>query len=66
MADTIRLEVTASAAALPVVRLVLGGVAARVDLSLEEIEDLYVAVEELLSADAWARRRVNETIAERV
>jgi hypothetical protein len=30
--------------------MVLGGVAARVDLSLEEIEDLYVAVEELLSA----------------
>jgi pyridoxal biosynthesis lyase PdxS len=52
MADTIRLEVTASAAALPVVRLVLGGVAARADLSLEEIEDLYVAVEELLSAAA--------------
>ena len=50
MADTIRLEVTASAAAFPVVRLVLGGVAARVDLSLDEIEDLYVAVEELLSA----------------
>jgi hypothetical protein len=30
--------------------MVLGGVAARVDLSLDEIEDLYVAVEELLSA----------------
>jgi hypothetical protein len=30
--------------------MVLGGVAARVDLSLDEIDDLYVAVEELLSA----------------
>ena len=50
MADTIRLAVTASPSALPVIRMVLGGVAARVDLSLEELEDLYVAVEELLSA----------------
>ena len=52
MADTIRLEVTATPAALPVVRMVLGGVAARVDLSLDEIGDLYVAVEELLCAAA--------------
>ena len=50
MADTIRLEVTATPAALPVVRMVLGGVAARVDLSLDEIGDLYVAIEELLCA----------------
>lgn len=50
MADTIRLEVTATPAALPVVRMVLGGVATRVDLSLDEIDDLYVAVEELLCA----------------
>jgi len=52
VADTIRLEVTATPAALPVVRMVLGGVATRVDLSLDEIDDLYVAVEELLSAAA--------------
>jgi len=52
--DTIRLEVTATPAALPVVRMVLGGVAARVDLSLDEIGDLYVAVEELLCAAADA------------
>jgi len=50
MTDIIRLAVTASPAAMPVVRMVLGGVAARVDLSLDEIDDLYVAVEELLSA----------------
>jgi hypothetical protein len=52
VADSIRLEVTATPAALPVVRMVLGGVAARVDLSLDEIDDLYVAVEQLLSAAA--------------
>jgi len=50
VADVIRLEVTATPAAMPVVRMVLGGVAARVDLSLDEIDDLYVAVEQLLSA----------------
>jgi hypothetical protein len=50
MADIIRLEVAASPGALPVVRMVLGGVAARVDLPLDAIQDLYVAVEELLSA----------------
>jgi hypothetical protein len=48
--DMIRLRVTATPAAFSVVRMVLGGVAARVDLSLDEIDDLYVAVEELLSA----------------
>ena len=37
-------------AAMPVVRMALGGVAARVDLSLDEIDDLNVAVEQLLSA----------------
>jgi len=50
VADFIRLEVSATPAAMPVVRMVLGGVAARVDLSLDEIDDLYVAVEQLLSA----------------
>jgi hypothetical protein len=52
MADVIRLEVTATPGAFSVVRMVLGGVAARVDLSLDEIDDLYVAVEELLRAAA--------------
>jgi hypothetical protein len=50
VADLIRLRVTATPAAFSVVRMVLGGVAARVDLSLDEIDDLYVAVEELLRA----------------
>jgi len=52
VSDLIRLRVTATPAAFSVVRMVLGGVAARVDLSLEEIDDLYVAVEELLMAAA--------------
>ena len=47
MSDTIRLEVAASPDALPVVRMILGGVAARVELSLDEIQDLYLAVEQL-------------------
>jgi len=52
VADLIRLQVTATPAAFSVVRMVLGGVAARVDLSLDEIDDLYMAVEELLRAAA--------------
>jgi hypothetical protein len=50
VADMIHLQVSATPAAFSVVRMVLGGVAARVDLSLDEIDDLYVAVEELLTA----------------
>jgi len=48
--DTIRLDVTASSDAVPVVRMVLGGVAARIGFSLEELEDLSLAVEELFAA----------------
>lgn len=48
--DTIRLDVAASADAVPVVRMILGGVAARVGLSFEELEDLGLAVEELFAA----------------
>ena len=65
MADVIRLAVTASPTALPVVRMVLGGVAARVDLSLEEIDDLYMAVEELLStADGLGEGPEHELVIE--
>lgn len=53
-ADIIRLEVAASADAGPVVRMVLGGVAARVGFSLEELEDLALAVGELFAAAARA------------
>ncbi len=50
MAETILLEVPATSAALSTVRIVLGGLGARLDLSLEELEDLYLATEELLRA----------------
>jgi len=52
MPDTIRLEVAASPTSLRVVRMIIGGVGARLDLSLDELEDLYVAVEELFRAGA--------------
>ena len=41
---------TASPDAVPVVRMVLGGIAARIGFSLEELEDLSLAVEELFAA----------------
>lgn len=50
MSDTVVLEVPASASLLPVVRLVVGGMAARADLTLSEIDELYMAVEEVLRA----------------
>lgn len=48
--DTIRLEVPASASYFPVVRMVVGGAAARVDLRLDQLQDLQMALEELLCA----------------
>ncbi len=61
MRESIRLEVPAAVTALPTVRMVLGGVAVRLDLSLEELEDLSLAATELLRAaldseplDSWA------------
>jgi hypothetical protein len=48
--DLVALELPAEAAALPVVRMVVGGMAARVDLSLDELDDLYLAVEQVLGA----------------
>lgn len=50
MAERISLEVPATLGALSTVRIVLGGLGARLDLSLEELEDLYLATEELLRA----------------
>lgn len=50
MNDTIRLEVPASASFYPVVRMVIGGAAARADLRLDQLQDLQMAVEELLCA----------------
>jgi len=48
--DVVALELPADAAAMPVVRMVVGGMAARADLSLDELDDLHLAVEEVLKA----------------
>jgi anti-sigma regulatory factor (Ser/Thr protein kinase) len=50
VSETINLEVPATLAALSTVRMVLGGLGARLDFSLDELEDLYLATEELLRA----------------
>ena len=50
MNDRIRLEVPASASYFPVVRMVVGGAAARIDLRLDQLQDLQMALEELLCA----------------
>jgi hypothetical protein len=50
MAERIDLEVPATLNALSTVRAVLGGLGARLDFSLEDIEDIYVATEGLLAA----------------
>ncbi len=42
------LELPATAAALSTIRMVIGGVGARFDLSLDELDDIYLAVGELL------------------
>ncbi len=47
MEAVIRLDVAAAMSAFPTVRMVLGGVGARLDFSLEELDDLYLAAEEL-------------------
>lgn len=50
MAERIDLEVPATLNALSTVRMVLGGLGARLDFSLEDLEDLYLATDELLRA----------------
>jgi anti-sigma regulatory factor (Ser/Thr protein kinase) len=52
--DAIRLTVPHARAYSGVVRLVLGGLAARHDLPYEELEDLQIALETLLASDAYA------------
>lgn len=46
----VSLELPAESTLMPVVRMVVGGMAARVDLSLDELDDLYLAVEAVLQA----------------
>ena len=50
MTERINLEVPATARALSTVRMVLGGAGARLDFSLDDIEDLKLAAQELLCA----------------
>jgi hypothetical protein len=50
MTDIVLLEVPADASLLPVVRMVVGGMAARADLTLSELDELHMALEELLRA----------------
>jgi anti-sigma regulatory factor (Ser/Thr protein kinase) len=50
MTDRINLEVPASPRALSTVRMVLGGLGARLDFSIDDLEELYLAASELLIA----------------
>jgi len=59
MAERIDLEVPATLNALSTVRMVLGGLGARLDFSLDDLEDVYLATDHLLrtalDADALDR-----------
>jgi hypothetical protein len=48
-AERIELEAPLAGAFQPVVRLIIGGIAERVDFGFEEIDDLQLAVERLLA-----------------
>ena len=48
MPERIDLEVPATVNALSTVRMVLGGLGARLDFSLDDLEDTYLATDELL------------------
>ncbi len=50
MTERISLEVPATLSALSTVRMVLGGLGARLDFSLEDIDDLFLATDRLLEA----------------
>lgn len=50
MAETISLEVPPTLSALSTVRMVVGGLGARLDFSLEDLDDLYLALDRLLEA----------------
>ncbi len=66
MAERIDLEVPATRDALSTVRMVLGGLGARLDFSLDDLEDLYLATGEMLrtalDADALDRLSVKVLI----
>jgi len=50
MAERITLEVPATLSALSTVRMVLGGLGTRLDFSLEDLDDLFLATDRLLEA----------------
>ena len=50
MTENISLEVPATLNALSTVRMVLGGLGARLDFSLEDLDDLFLATDRLLEA----------------
>jgi anti-sigma regulatory factor (Ser/Thr protein kinase) len=50
MTEKISLEVPATLSALSTVRMVVGGLGARLDFSLEDLDDLYLALDHLLEA----------------
>jgi anti-sigma regulatory factor (Ser/Thr protein kinase) len=50
MTENIFLEVPATLSALSTVRMVLGGLGARLDFSLEDLDDLFLATDRLLEA----------------
>jgi hypothetical protein len=58
MAERIDLEAPLTGDFQPVVRLIIGGIAERVDFAFEEIDDLQLAVERLL-AEAGSQQSVN-------
>lgn len=57
MSDRIGLEAPLDGAYGPVVRLIVGGIAERADLSFEDLDDLQLAIERLF-AEAGSKGRV--------
>ena len=51
MADTVSLEVARDSEPLPLVHMVLGGVAVRRNLSFDALDDLQLAVDNILAED---------------
>jgi anti-sigma regulatory factor (Ser/Thr protein kinase) len=56
MSDRVSLEVPATLSALSTVRVVLGGLGARLDFSLDDLDDLFLATDGLLEAALSAER----------
>ena len=63
MAERISLEVPATLDALCIVRMVLGGLGARLDFSLEDLDDLLLATDRLFQAALEAEPLDRLTIA---